>query len=245
MNLNDEQRGTVIDAILIAACDVSVDALVRFGGKAAIFRVLAALTAGHIQLSWPWRSALTAQPDTVLEWVESLPTLTLRELEFVSRFLSPKFTQARLVKVWKIGTAEAGPSVSRVAAFGLTLAFWEGIANSSLLATCFQPTYDASSKSQLAHEEWDWLREHAPSVSWYREWDQCERISAAVARLFEKQAATLETVFDVLRSRAAIIQVVAILDDKRDTRPYLKSLRQAVERSSIGTREQRDALQYN
>ena len=245
LNLNDEQRGTVIDAILIAACDVSVDALVRFGGKAAIFRVLAALTAGHIQLSWPWRSALTAQPDTVLEWVESLPTLTLRELEFVSRFLSPKFTQARLVKVWKIGTAEAGPSVSRVAAFGLTLAFWEGIANSSLLATCFQPTYDASSKSQLAHEEWDWLREHAPSVSWYREWDQCERISAAVARLFEKQAATLETVFDVLRSRAAIIQVVAILDDKRDTRPYLKSLRQAVERSSIGTREQRDALQYN
>jgi hypothetical protein len=36
--------------------------------------------------------------------------------------------------------------------------------------------------------------------------------------------------------------VAAILDEDRDTRPYLKSLRKAVEASSIGTREQGYAL---
>jgi hypothetical protein len=63
-----------------------------------------------------------------------------------------------------------------------------------------------------------------------------------VARLLEKQNASLETVFAVVHSRASIRKVAAILDDDRDTRRYLKSLRKAVESSSIGTREQRDAL---
>jgi hypothetical protein len=242
-NLSDEEHGAVVDAILTAGCDVSVHALVRFGGKAAIFRGLAALTAGHIQLSWPWRSALCAQPDTVLQWLESLPTPSLRALELGSRFLSPNFTQARLGKVWKTGTGRPGPLVPRVAAFGLTLAFWEGDASSPLLAACFQPTYDAAGSSRLEYEEWDWLRDYAPSVSWYREWDRCERLAAAVARLFEKENAPLETFFAVVSRRAAIRKVAAILDDDRDKRPYLKSLRNAADATtSIGTREQREAL---
>jgi len=241
-NPGDEERGAVMDAILVARCDVAVDAFVRFGGKAAIFRALAALTAGNLQVSWPWRSALSAVPDTVLEWLESLPAPSLHQIEFGSRFLSPKSPQPRLVKVWKTAIAEASPLASRVAAFGLTLALWEGIANSSLLAACFQPTYDAAGSSRLADDEWEWLVQYAPSVSWYRNWDKCERIAAAVARLFEKQTASLETVFGVLHSRAAIMQVATFLDDHRGMRPYLLTLRNAAKRSSLGTREQRDAL---
>lgn len=241
-NLSDEERGAVVDAILTAGCDVSAESLIRFGGRAAIFRGLTALTAEQIQLSRTWRSSLAAQADTVLEWLESLPTPSLRELDLGSRFLSPMATQARLVKVWKAGTVGAAPLVSRVAAFGLTLAFWEGVAKSPLLAACFQPTYDAAASSRLEYGEWDWLSEHATAVSWYRDWDRCERLAAAVARLLEKQDASLETVFAVVRSRASVRKVAAILDDDRDTRQYLKSLRKAVESSSIGTREQRDAL---
>jgi len=240
--LSDEDRVAVVEAILNSGCGVSTDALVRFGGKAAIFRGLAAIATGQIQLSWPWRAALSAQPDTVLEWAESLPTPTPRELDLGSRFLSPKATQARLVKVWTTGIAGAGHLVARVAAFGLTLAFWEGSPKSPLLAACFQPTYDAAAASRLDHEEWDWLRELAPAVSWYRDWDRCERLAAAVARIFETQTASLETVFAVLHSRPSIRKVAAILDDDRNTRPYLKSLRRMAEASAIGTREQRDAL---
>jgi hypothetical protein len=242
-NLSDEERGAVVEAILTVGCDVSVDALMRFGGKAAIFRGLAALTAGQIQLSWPWRSALSAQPNTVLDWLESLSSPRLRDLELGSRFLSPKSTQPRLAGVWRSGTAGAGSIVPRVAAFGLTLAFWEGSANSLLLAVCFQPTYDAAGTSCLEYEEWDWLREYAPSVSWYRDWDRCERLAAAIAYLFEKHDASLDTVFRVVHSRPAIQKLAAILHDDRDTRPYLKSLRKTAGASnSIGTLEQRNAL---
>lgn len=200
------------------------------------------IVTGQIQLSWSWRSALSAQPDTVLEWIENLTTPSLGHLELGSRFLNPRAMQARLAKVWKIGTTGAVSLVPRVAAFGLTLAFWEGIADSPLLAACFQPTYDAAGNSRLEYDEWDWLREHAPSVSWYHDWDRCERIAAAVAHLFEKQDASLETIFRVVHSRVAIRKIGAILYDDRDTRPYLKSLRKKAESSSIGTREQRNSL---
>jgi hypothetical protein len=118
-----------------------------------------------------------------------------------------------------------------------------GAASSPLLSACFQPTYDAAGNSRLEYEEWDWLREHAPSVSWYRDWDRCERLAAAVARLFERQSASLDTVVGVVRSRAAIGKMVAVLHDRWEARPYLKARRKAVNGTmSIGTREQRDAL---
>ncbi len=243
LELKDEERGAVVDAILSSGHDVSVDAFVQFGGRAAIFRGLNALTSGQIQLSWQWHSALSSQPDTVLEWLESLSVPSLRDLELGSRFLAPKVMQARLAMVWKSGTTGAGSLIPRVAAFGLTLAFWEGDVNSPLFAVCFQPTYDAASNSCLEYEEWAWLREHAPSVSWYRDWDRCERLSAALARLLERQNASLETVFEIVFSRHAIRKVATLLDDDRNTRPYLKRLRKVAEYSSrAGTSDQRDAL---
>lgn len=242
MNPSDEERGAVVDAVISSGRDVSADALVRFGGKIALFRGLAALASGAIQLSWQWRSVLAAQPDTVLEWLEGLSSPSLRDLELSSRFLSPKATQSRLATVWKIGTASTGSISPRVAAFGLALAFWEDSANSPLLAGCFQPTYDAAGNSHLEYEEWDWLREQAPSVAWWRDWDRCERLAAALARLVERQSASLDDVFKIVHNRNAIKKMAAILDDDRKMRPYLKSLRKTAESSSIGTPEQRDAL---
>lgn len=241
-NLEEDARGAVIDAIFSSGRDVSVDAIVRFGGKVAIIRALSALASDQLQLSWQWRMALSAQPNTVLEWLENLGAPSLRDLDLGSRFVSPKATQSRLATVWKSGTASSGSVAPRVAAFGLTLAFWEADVKSPLLAACFQPTYDAAGSSRLEYEEWDWLREQAPAVSWYRDWDRCERLAAALGRLLEKRNASLETVFGIVHSRPAIRKVAAVLHDEKDTRPYLKALRKAVESSSVGTREQRDAL---
>jgi hypothetical protein len=242
INLNDEQRGAVVEAIISAGCDVSADALIRFGGRVAIFRELNALTSGQVDFSWQWRSALSSQPDAVVEWLESLTAPSLRDLELGSRFASPKATQSRLATVWKSGTAGAASIGPRVAAFGLTLAFWEGNVTSALFAVCFQPTYEAAGGSRLESEEWDWLREQAPPLSWWRDWDKCERLAAALARLMERQNASLETVFGVVHSRQAIRKIATILDDEKDKRSYLKLLRKTAESSSIGTREQRDAL---
>lgn len=242
MSLKDEERLAVVDAIISSRCNISVDALLRFGGKAAAFRGLSAISSGKLQLSWSWRSAFGAQPDTVLAWLESLSSPSLHDLKLGSSFMSPKFTQPRLAAVWKIGISSAGEISSRVAAFGLTLAFWENNVKSPLFAVCFQPTYDAAASSRLEYDEWEWVREYAPSTSYWKDWDKCERIAKAIARLLEKQSASLDIVFDIVRSRQAIRKVCTILDDDWGARLYLKSLRKAAELSPAGTLEQREAL---
>lgn len=242
MVLSDEERAAVVNAIISSGCDVSVDALMRFGGKTAAFQGLSAIESGQLQLSWPWRSALGAQPDTVLEWLEGLSSPLLRDLELGSRFVSPKATQSRLMTVWKAGTASGGPIAPRVAAFGLALAFWEDNVESPLFAVCFQPTYDAAGNSRLEYDEWEWVREYAPSSSYWRDWDKCERLIKAMVRLLERQDASPETLFGILHSRSLIKKVAAILDENRDTRRYLTWLRNAAESSAAGSREQRDAL---
>lgn len=229
-NLDTDACCAVIDAIFASGRDVSVDALVRFGGKVTIGRALKALAAGQLQFSWQWRTALAGQPATVLEWLESLSPPSLRDLELGSRFVSPRATQSRLATVWKKGTGSPGSIVPRVAAFGLTLAFWEADLSSPLFAVCFQPTYDAAGSSRLDFEEWERLREQAPSVSWFREWDRCERLAAALARLLETRKASLATVFGIVHSRPVIRKVAAILEDDKDTRPYVTSLRRRSKR---------------
>lgn len=241
-DLDDKARGSIVDAIFTLGRDVPVDAVVRFGGKVAVTHALSALSAGQLQVSRAWQTALSAHPNTVLEWLESLSAPSLRDLDLGSRLLSPKANQSRLSTVWKSGTSTRDLIVPRVAAFGLTLAFCEADVKSPLLAACFQPTYDAAGASRLEYEEWEWLREQAPAMSWFRDWDRCERLAAALARLLAVRNASLETVFGIVHSRPAIRKVAAVLDDDRNSRQYLKWLRGAVESSSSGTGEQRDAL---
>lgn len=242
MNLKGDERAEIVDAVLSSNHEVAVDALIRFGGKTAVFQGLSALASGRVKLSWSWRSALDNQRDTVLEWLESLSPPSLSDLELGSRFLSPKATRPRLNAVWKSGINSAGLISSRVAAFGLALAFWEGNVNSPLFEKCFQSTYDAAWSSRLEYDEWEWVREYAPSLSYRRDWDKCERLAASMARLFVRQSSSLEVVFSIIHSSPSIRRVVAILDNGWSTRPYLRALRMTALSSSCGMREQRDAL---
>lgn len=241
--LGEQERSAVVDAVLASGRDAPVEALVRFAGDAAIRRVLSALVVDRLPFSTQWRSALVGRSDAVVAWLEGQTTLSSKELEVASRFLNPTADPERLARSWQTGTGPSSAALTpRVAAFGLALAFAER-SLSPLLATCFQPTFDALASSRLEYEEWDWLREDAPAVSWWRDWDKCERIAAALARRLERLEASLEIVVGILRSPAAIRKVASVLDDDRDTRSYLKSLRMASEvLPGVGTREQRDAL---
>lgn len=222
--LDAEVSSRIIDAIMISKCEVSVDKLVHFGGRQAIFRGLSAIAGGHTQLSWPWRQALGRHRDDVLMWLESLPSPALSDLQLGSQFVSPKYTQQRLHIVWKAGVANANSVPPRIAAFGLSLAWSLGDVQSPLLAACFQSTYDAAKDSQLEHEEWEWIREFAPPAFYWKDWDKCERLALAMARLFERNWTPLLTISGIIRSQHAIRQFAMALHDNRDFKPYLKWL---------------------
>ena len=240
--LDELSRNAVVDAALAAGRDAPVEELVRFAGDAAVPRVLSVVAAGDLPISTQWRSALSGRPDAVLGWLEGRSPISQSDLDVVSRFLTPTINPERLMKAWLNGIAGSPGSVApRVAAFGLALAFAKPDLT-PLLATCFQPTFDALAGSRLEYEEWDWLSGPAVPVSWWRDWDKCERIAGAVARRLEQRDAPLELVFRIAKSKSAVRKVVHVLDDKWESRQYLKTLRKTAATAPIGTQEQRDAL---
>lgn len=244
-NLTDEERRDTVDAVLTLGRDAPIVALLGFGGKIAISRILSALATDQLPSAQHWRSSVSAHPDAVLEWLEGHSALSPAELEVASQFLTPSTNTQRLAKSWYSGTVRATSLTPRVAAFGLAL----GLLTRKLsppLSTCFQPTFDAFATSRVEYDAWEWLRDLAPPVSWWRDWDRCERIAAALARLLKDQDASLETVFDIVRSPAAIRKVASVLERDKDTRRYLKALRKAsFGDPSIGASGQRNALLEN
>lgn len=242
-DLVDADRAEILDAIIESRHEISADALIRFGGTSAIHRGLSAIASGQLPLSLTWRTALNPRLDSIVDWLETLQTPNVKHLELASRFLSPRATQARLSVVWKNTARCLGDQIpTRVCAFGLALAFWEGSITSPLFSLYFQSTFDAAGSSRLDYDEWDWLREWAPPKTFWREWDRCERLAGAVARLMAKQNASVETMMEIVRSTKTIRKVVELLEDDYETRQYIKDIRVAVKYSFTGTPEQKNAI---
>lgn len=239
----ENERRAVVEAVLASGRDAPIDVLFRFAGSDAISRVLSALVAGELSISTQWRSSISAYSDTVIEWLQRLPTISSRELEVASLFLSPSSDPLRLENIWRMGTsASAAPLSPRVAAFGLALAFSRQ-AISPLFETCFQSTFNALAGTYVEYEAWEWLKDLAPAVSWWRDWDRCERVAAALARRLAAHEVPLVIVFSIARTAPAIQKVVGVLYTNRQTRIYLKQLRKACDTDpSLGSREQRNAL---
>lgn len=239
----ESQRRAVVDAVLASGIEAPIDALIRFAGYDAISSILSAFVEGGLPISTQWRSSISACSGAVKEWLQRQSPISSRELEVASLFLRPGPDMQQLENVWYTGTsAPWAPLSPRVAAFGLALAFSRRSV-SPLLETCFQPTFDALAGAHFDYDAWEWLRDLAPAVSWWRDWDRCERIAAALARQLEAQEVPLAKVFSIVRTAFAIQKVVGALGIDRQARWYLKLLRQACEADpSLGSREQRSAL---
>lgn len=239
----ENERLAVAEAVIAIGRDAPINALVKFAGSDAVFRVLSALVAGELSFSTQWCSSISAYSDTVIEWLQLQPAISSRELEVASLFISPSSAPQRLENIWRMGTsASVAPLSPRVAVFGLALAFSrQGI--SPLFESCFQSAFNALASTHVEHEAWEWLKDLAPAVSWWRDWDRCERVAAALARRLAAHEVPLAIVFSIARTASAIQKVVGVLYANRQTKIYLKQLRKSCDTDpSLGSHEQRSAL---
>jgi hypothetical protein len=241
-NLTDEERLGIIDAVVSLGNEAPTEALIRFGGSIAISRLLTALANDQIQVSTNLRATLSGNPGVILEWLEHCHNISPRELELGSRYLNPKFNFEKLAEVWERGIASGNNLSSRVAAFGLALALGCGSFKRPLLTASFFKTYSSAAGLNLEYEEWEWLRDLAPAISWWRDWDKCERLAAALARVLEKYRAPLEDFLNIAIDPQVIRRIASVIRDNRSSKAYFTSLRSAAEATSIGTFEQRAAI---
>ena len=242
----DVMRG-VVDAVIKARVEGIAEDLFRAAGELTIDAVLGSVRSGDMDLDWHWKNSLSRRPEAVVTWVQQCDALSASDLALVTKLVNPSdpAVRARCAGIWT-SYLQRGPEQNTdavVASFGLALGFGQP-EHTTLVLGFFQPVFDALEASSLDYTAWNWIREYAPSVSWWRDWDKCERIAAAVARRLVEADVPVSEFLRAIRSETALRHVINALDAKRENRGYLGSIRRAVARDpSLGTVAQRRILQ--
>lgn len=236
----------VVDAVIKARAEGIAEDLFRAAGELAVDAVLGAVRAGAMDLDWQWRNALSRRPDAVVTWVQRRDPLFTRDLALVAKLVSPSeaAVRARCTTIWTSYLQRSGDQDTDavVAAFGLSLGLGQA-EHSNLVLGFFQPVFDALEANNLDYTPWNWIREYAPALSWWRDWDKCERVAAAVAKRVVDAGVSPPEFFRAVRSETAFRHVVGALDARREGRSYLESLRRAADDPGLGTLVQRRVLQ--
>ncbi len=236
----------VVDAIMASRAEDLADHLLQEVGDMAVHAVLDAARSEMPDVRWKWRTALARHPKAVVSWLERDAT-DEADFALVAGLLDPNdgAIQEGCRRLWSAllqGARIHDTHDPVVAAFGLALGFRErGIG--PFLIGFFQDAFDALEANTLDHAAWRWLKGHAPPLSWWRDWDKCERIAAAIAKRALDHDASPADLIGAVRSEAALRHVVSALRRRRSGRQYLAALREACDTDpSLGSASHRRVL---
>ncbi|HEY3295370.1 MAG TPA: hypothetical protein VGL38_08020 [bacterium] len=232
MRQDKDYARQLVASILTSPAEDVADILCSDLGGVAVPLILDAIREKRMECTWIWRQALQGQQVPILEWVEKQSSIDDSAMMVAARVLDPrdKLTAKRTSPVWKTYLATVGenrPHNPRIAAFGLAL----GLALptfSNLLSGFFQDVFDALWDDAHEFEVWAWVERYAPVRHRWKDWDKCERITAAVStRLLQAQSPDTEF-FATIRSLNALEHAANVISHERTGKAYLKSLRSAL-----------------
>lgn len=189
-----ESTGLQLESIVRAILDAGADHLATTLVHCSASTVSAALSwfdsyAGARDLSPAWREAIASRTPEVVAWVgEYWPAANKPTLLLVSTVLDPHSDNVRQLGLdpWLRLIADAPKTAEPEAmAFLLTLGFTEADARAvELVAYAFEPVHNALRRNALRYRSWLYLRQVLPSLTWWNDWDNCERLRRGLVRAF-------------------------------------------------------------
>ena len=129
-------------------------------------------------------------------------------------------------------------------AFLLALSFNNPDLNAPLLAAAaFQVVHDAAEKEKLPYVSWRLLAHQAPSLSWWGEWDKCQRLRHSLVDHFARYEWKSEFFLQAVNRAETFNQVLDAYTRKSKGGKFLHRVALEVVNEQVSaTEEQRRAL---
>jgi hypothetical protein len=229
--VDDSLRERIVTAMLDAGSGSVADHVLRRFGDVVVRVILDwfnDLTAGGVASLPPgWRRCLTQHSPTVLEWLSASQNRTPQSVALAAQILDAhaRNVHAAGLDVWTEAISKSGslPEDARIRlhAFGLALALdIASQAASSLAVLTFDTVHNAAATSRLDYDAWSLFENHVPFLSWWRNWDKCERLRRGLIERFERNRWAVE---QFIRCAKSVDTFVELLKTSR-TFPEGKSL---------------------
>lgn len=244
----------LIRAMLEAGSDVLSDEIVRQHRHVAVSIVLNWFdSSDESVLIEGWERALSYQTDAVIDWLSSAEAPRAATMALLAGMLDPH--SRRVIRlgthVWlhlsRISCNELDePTYIRVMTFLLALGFNNPDNQApELVAEAFHPVHKAAARDRLPYASWRLLMYQAPSLSWWGEWDKCERLRQALIDKFIRYGWNVEFFLRAVKDSDTFSRILYSCDEKGRGRNFIRRVAQGVAGGYIAaTEEQRQTLMH-
>lgn len=182
----------IVAALLDSNSEVFLRRAVDLWGNEAVFSVLDWVESHDGRLSRTSRDALSNQPESVMDWVQERTSSSSLSRVVAAHVVAPYVTRVsrRDSEVWLRtfrdvqGTATDSEK-DYLASFLLALAFCNAPpAPLDLIAESYQRVHEAAWVERLSDEAWSLVEPFVPELSWWANWDKCERLNRGLIAAF-------------------------------------------------------------
>jgi hypothetical protein len=185
---------SILSAMLESGSDACSNEMVQLLGPALVLAVMnwfdsRGAAEGKRQLQSGWKRSLASEPSCLMNWLKTVEHPFPWTIELVSTLLDPNAstTQQADSDIWLDAMQRCQPEIqlSRSLAFLLALGFDNvGDRAAELASMAFEPVHDAIAEEALDRQAWVYLSRQMPAISWWRDWDKCEKLRLALADRF-------------------------------------------------------------
>lgn len=239
----------VIQAMLGVGSDVLAEDVIHQHGLTAVSAVLDFVESSPSSgLSENWEGAMKGKPKDVLKWLASPHQRRTETMALLTKLLDPHSEDVLKLgtRMWlplarQYANEQGGQTRSSVMAFLLALGFNNpDVQAPELVAEAFQSVHDAASNETLPYASWRLLMYQAPSLTWWGEWDKCERLRRALVEKFKRFKWNLGFFLDSIKREDTFKEVLRNCSSEKK---FFRLIAREIEQGSISASEaQRRAL---
>ncbi|SRR5229473_2624071 len=187
---------TAIHGIIAALLESNSEGFLRRSidhwGKDAVFSILDWVGSHDGRISRASCDALSTQPELVMDWVQQNSDSSPISLVTVAHVVAPYASRIskRDSEVWlrtfrDVQATATDAEKDYLASFLLTLAFCNAPpAPLDLVAESYQRVHQVAWEERLSDEAWSIVESFVPELSWWKNWDKCERLNRGLIAAF-------------------------------------------------------------
>lgn len=194
--VHDRLEPGVLHGIIGALLDSGSETFIRRAldrwGKDAVFGALDWVAAHGEKMSETCRGALTFHVPSVMDWVETSPSVSVGALVAVAHIVAPysyqiaqRDTGAFHRAFQDLKKRSERQEEAYFAAFLLALALGNAPPKPlALVSECFEPVHELVERERLQDDAWLALDPIVPHLWWPNDWDKCERLRRGLLGAF-------------------------------------------------------------
>jgi hypothetical protein len=235
----------IVAAILSAGGDSTAENVVKQLGQQAIGAVLEWFDRSPLktveELKLGWRRILAAHSGALLGWLSETSNPREATVAFIANLLDPYSPEVQRfgAQVWlqflPLSLEKLDrQTFSKTMSFLLALAFNNpGPGTEELVAQTFEPVHDAAENDELDSASWTLLSDQAPSLSLWRDWDQCERLRHALVERFIRYNWSIAQFLRCAKRKQTFQQIVEICRMTSSGKAFLRKVIEAVNEQKV------------